>query len=230
MTAALPFPETPPARLARLLAAVLACANSSPPTCHCEAFYAMKDAILRKHGKLVGADLQHIVKKCWGGYDYPCRGASCRKCGGTGIYSERWHILQRWELGGRIFHRPIDSTSLRPDGPVTIEGNVEHRRWMGHQPLEAAMWLALVFDRRLFCRMAFLPASCACGWFWLPLVNLARISFRLRMFVWRFQGRKCYCGRTYRQWFGSGGWCVCWRCRRRHNRVPALAEDPSIPF
>lgn len=224
MTDQLSFPLPPPSLFARALATALACANSSPPLCEREAFYRMKDAILRRRGKLVGADIQHIVKKCWGGYDESCKGKGCRRCGGTGIYSERWHTLQRWELGGRIFHRPVDSTSIRPEAPVTIEGRVTHDRWSGHQPTEAALWLALAFDWPFFCRMMFQPSSCACGWFWSPMVNLSRAFFQVRMFASRFSAHRCFCGRTWRRRFGGAGWCVCRKCRKR------TAWGKTIPF
>jgi hypothetical protein len=225
---ALPFPAISPSRFARVLASVLVCANSSPPTCHREEFYRMKDAILSKHGKLIGTDLQHIVKPCWGEWEERgCVGDGCRRCGGTGVYAEKWIILERWELGARIFHRPMEATMIRPNGPVTIEGRLTHERWPGHQPTEAALWLALVFDRRLFCRMMFVPSSCACGWFLLPLVNLSRVFFRARMFAVRFRGQRCYCGRTFRRWFGRGGWCVCRRCRKPRGHV---WTEQEIPF
>lgn len=118
------------------LAIVLKHANAQPPFNLGERtyFYKLKEAILRTYGKLVGEDVQHIRKVCWG-----CGGSGwinephfsmpldlCDKCRGTGTYSERWILLERWEIGGLIFHRPVGPTEKRT---ATIEGLVKHRRF-----------------------------------------------------------------------------------------------------
>ena len=40
-------------------------ANAKPPAMTREAFFAMKDRLLRRYGQAVGTDLQHIALKCW---------------------------------------------------------------------------------------------------------------------------------------------------------------------
>ena len=114
------------------LATVLKHANSCPPLMSDERedFYKLKQAILEKYGKIVGYDVQHIVKRCWSCrdgwiYEYGDNFPSdeCRRCT-RGIYSERFILLERWALGSKIFHRPIGTTDRRD---VTIEGTIQHR-------------------------------------------------------------------------------------------------------
>lgn len=114
----------------KVLAAVLARANASPPSHGLlrDAFYEVKEEILRRWGQRTGAIVQHIVKPCWG---WPREGChdECDKCGGTGIYSESWIKLEVWTLEGRTFHRP--AARLRRFRPrrevVTIEGVIAKR-------------------------------------------------------------------------------------------------------
>jgi hypothetical protein len=116
-------------------------------------FYALKDRLLQRYASYDGVDVQHIVKPCWGpGCDgdenrFTCPGSSCRKCGGTGVFSERFIPLQRWNFEGRIFHRPMGETSKRP---ATIEGHILHGDVDAHAAADAALWLFLLCDRRLF--------------------------------------------------------------------------------
>ena len=114
----------------KVLASVLARANASPPS-HGplrDAFYEVKEEILRRWGHRTGTIVQHIVKPCWG---WPCDGChdDCTKCGGTGIYSESWIKLEVWTLMGREFHRPV--ARLRRFLPrrevATIEGVIQKR-------------------------------------------------------------------------------------------------------
>lgn len=117
------------------LAVVLKHANAQPPFANDARadFYRLKEAILRTHGKIVGEDVQHIRKVCWGcggsgwieEHSYSMPSDDCDKCRGTGVYSERWIVLERWEMAGLIFHRPVGSTEKRT---ATIEGLITHRR------------------------------------------------------------------------------------------------------
>ena len=85
-------------------------------------FYRVKDAILRKYGKAVGYDVQHIEgKKCRScegcGYHtryswhYPYKAYdwdSCWHCGGNGWYKDpQWICLERIAFGRYVFHRPL---------------------------------------------------------------------------------------------------------------------------
>lgn len=111
----------------RRLAVVLRHANTQPPPGELarEAFYRMKQVICEQYGSLDGYDVQRIAHKCWGRPGYGCDD-DCDRCGGSGIYQERRYLLQRWRLGGLVFHRPIDTP-----GPLmlppTIEGKIRHK-------------------------------------------------------------------------------------------------------
>lgn len=119
---------------------LLAIANAGVREWYCEhyddrlRFYTLKKQILLEHSHVIGYDLQQIVKKCW-----TCSGSGrwhlndwhfvdmCRKCDGTGIYSERYYILARYNFAGRIFHCPVGE--LKPNGETkpTIQGLIEHQ-------------------------------------------------------------------------------------------------------
>lgn len=113
--------------LIRVLAWLLICANAKPAHSHREPFYRLKDRLLHRFGRLIGTEWQHIRKTCWSCEDgMRDDGDSCWKCGGTGIYQQTWVLLQRWEIGGAIFHRPVRRTPLDPHGVVTIHGYITH--------------------------------------------------------------------------------------------------------
>lgn len=111
----------------RRLAIVLKHANSSPPSGDLErkAFYELKSAICAQYGDPDGEDIQHIVKPCWG-YGYMGCDDDCSKCGGSSIYSEKWVILQRWKIGGQVFHKPL-RTVVGSFAPATIKGLIKHK-------------------------------------------------------------------------------------------------------
>jgi hypothetical protein len=136
--------------LIRVLTWLLVRANAKPPSGHPETFYSMKEQLLRRFGRMIGAEWQHIRKTCWSCEDGVLDdGHYCWKCGGTGIYQQTWVLLQRWELGGAIFHRPVYRTTLDPHEIVTIHGYITHPEYHADTE-EALLWLALLFDRRLF--------------------------------------------------------------------------------
>lgn len=112
----------------RRLAIVLKHANSAPPSndCQREAFFALKSAICENYGAYDGDDIQHITRPCWGYRYIPCDD-DCPKCGGSGIYSEKWVILKRWKIGGFVFHKP-DRTIAGSLQPATINGLIRHKR------------------------------------------------------------------------------------------------------
>lgn len=90
-------------------------------------FYPLKHRLLQRHAISDGWDLQTITKRCWncGGTGKHWTGEECYRCDGTGIYSQRTHFLQRWKLGDRVYHCPVEE---RPDGEPygEIEGRIEH--------------------------------------------------------------------------------------------------------
>lgn len=169
----------------RLLAPVLGAANASPPMPGTEGFYAIKDRILNRWGTRDGEDAQRIEKKCW-----DCGGdgrsawddGPCYRCDGDGIFDVVYYRLERWRLGGRVFHRPAGrmtfleyKAAITADGArAPIRGRVEHRRPKGWRAREAALWLALIYDRRLFVRL--MLAGRVCGRTWLPLVTLQKLA------------------------------------------------------
>lgn len=108
--------------------------------------YEIKDRLLERWGtREPEDDCQHLVRECWG-WSRVCLGASCLKCGGTGIYSERLVRLERWRLGRRGFHRPWrDGLPIYPYTRPVIEGYLRRRIRWSH---EATLWLYLLFDRR----------------------------------------------------------------------------------
>ena len=92
-----------------------------------------------------------------------------------------WIRLERWRIGGRVFHIPKERTYEDPGTAVDISGVIEHANH-GRLSEEAGAWLFLLFDRPTFFR--WLYASRACGWTWCPLVNLQRV---VATFVWRWK-------------------------------------------
>jgi hypothetical protein len=218
----------------RLVSRLLWLANSGPPIARTEQFYALKDRILRRWGTRDGHDWQHIIKECYGcdgrGESRECPERACRRCGGSGVYDHFFVKLERWDLAGRTFHRPAEKTWKRPSEPVAIVGRVRHAD-VGRAGNEAALWLALLLDRRLFA--ALMTSSCCCGPTWrYPLVTLQKLTFRLGMAARGWERRRCVtCGRGFRQGFRSRG-ChsfVCGRCDRPGRRRAEVEVD-DIPF
>lgn len=205
--------------IARIVSLLLHVANSHPhyPT---EVFYAMKERLCRRFGKLVGHDTQFITRPCFGNWD-PARDywggctktAEC-KCGGNGVFDFYWVTLERWEVGGRLFHRPIARHRLAPGSPVTIHGRVEHRSY-GKWSLECQMWLAIFFDRPHFWQL-FHRGGHYMGFWMPPLCFLQMLWDRGPSNVRRaLKPYRCFCGRTYRHWFSDRGWCICRKCRKK---------------
>ena len=151
-----------------LLGELLFLANSSPPWWRSE-FYAIKDHILNLHANWEGVHLQHIVKECYG-----CEGSgkrmieipvlgelttlpagNCRRCNGSGKYSEFWVVLASYRLGRRHFHIPKQRYYFKDRIPdiqfnEEIEGYISHERPDYYLNSQAGYWLALIFDRKLF--------------------------------------------------------------------------------
>lgn len=169
--------------ITRILCRLLWLANSDPPCIHRQRFYAMKYVMLRRWATPAGYDVQHIRKECYGCDGtgvYRDSGRDCRRCWGSGAYSDKWYRLDRWEWHGRIFHTPAWEITRRDANPVaTIEGHVQHTRGLGRKPDEAALWLALLFDRGLFWKL--LTGGSPCGWTGLPLCTLNQAVFGVAM-------------------------------------------------
>ena len=225
----------------RLICKLLFFANALPPFRHREAFYRVKDRLCRRYGHFDGHDLQHLVQPCWGAPgdrdEGPARShAHCARCGGTGIYRERWVRLERWQVGPYLFHRPVESTSLSPTqryphyGRPMIEGYVQHQRH-GHIHAEACLWLYLLCGEwRLWWQA--LTTGWVSGWYGWPMLLLQRLASWSRGCTRRtwttFRQRCNTCGRWFWRW--GHGWMLCRRCRRQYQARTSQQEKDELPF
>jgi len=209
----------------RLVAWLLHIANRHPPYLHRTEFYELKDRILKRHGSIVAYDTQHIVNECWGYYDAgSCQGAACRKCGGSGVFQEKWVALERWHFGRYTFHRPWTVVYVKPALAASIEGRIQHGG-DARDSMEAAMWLALLVDRPLFRALFFRHGrSLTPGP--RPLLVLSAWIYELRSAVRAVCPRRCeQCLDMFLQKELTGGLCsVCFASRF----TPPEFED--IPF
>lgn len=199
-------------------------ANASPPSCYRQDFYAIKRRLLERHATPDGEDVQHIVKKCYGrDWDEGCTHDARCKCGGTGIFDERWITLKRWRWGRYVFHSPLDGFVMPGKVPCrVIEGYVRHANY-GRASGEALLWLYLLCGEwRMLWRQ--LRASHACGWYWWPMLNVQRAVMNLSM---KLRWHRCHCGRAFPPW--GHGWLVCPKCREP-SRGPMAVTVDDLPF
>lgn len=140
-----------------------------------DAFYAIKDAILKKHGKHVNYDVQHIP------------GKKCRTCGGSGVYTGYhtysgdmwedtcnhcwrgwfklpvWICLSRIKFGKYYFHKPLKREQCVKN-PFTleelgwqvterpiIEGYIDHN--MSFFGRVALLILSYLYDKASYLRV-----------------------------------------------------------------------------
>ena len=102
-------------------------ANSGHPS----GFYPFKDRFLRRFAERDGYDLQHVEQFCWtceGSGEY-VKGELCRKCDGSGVYRTVEVWLERWNLCGTIYHKPVDPIPhWQREGQVRgeIQGRIQH--------------------------------------------------------------------------------------------------------
>jgi hypothetical protein len=205
--------------IAHFLSYFLWLANSNPPL-RKERFYAIKDTILRRWGTRDGDDWQQITHECW-----RCEGSGespydedepCERCDGSGIWDRFYVRLERWRLGSRIFHRPAGRVYKRPE-TITFVGPVQHRD-VGFASEEAALWLALVFDRRYFRWL--LTSGTYRGWYAYPLLNAQRVVYRAARsysaIVEYWKHRTCS---------NCVGWYICRECRRSRHHDQSCAES-----
>lgn len=213
---------------ARLIGWLLHLANASPPYTLREEFYALKDRLRARYGVADGHDVQHLRKECWGYLGAGgCLGKTCTKCGGSGIFEERWVLLERFTIGSYRFHRPLGLTARRP---ATIEGRIEHDGADHWAAREALLWLALVFDRRLLVAVV-TRGGARVGWTWHPFTTLQSVASRA---CWRsswirhfFRRERCWtCERLYFPSFGKHVLSRCSPCSRLFESY----DDEEIPF
>ena len=218
-----------------MIGKLLYLANSRPPSGkdRKERFYAMKQRICERFGTPDGFDVQHFAgKRCFSCYgtgiyrsEYSDYQNYCYKCNGSGWFKrERWVVLKRWRIGQRIFHQPDGVSYEAPNPPLrTIEGFIEHA-YHGFWHEEAAMLLALMFDRELL-GMLLAEGSTYCKWpRWLgPMVQLKQVVGVTRR-MYRSMKQRCdTCG------------CHTWsvftnRCQRCKALRENMAPSSDIPF
>lgn len=216
----------------RLIAWLLHLANARPPFRR-EEFYALKDRLLCRYGTMFGFDVQRITDPCWGyEADGGCCGPHCRKCWGTGIWRDRWILLERWQCHGYLFHRPRRMTSESEARSATIHGRIEHRDVDAQASAEAALWLFLIYDRGTWWRET--RGHCFTVWSWHPLLCVQRIVMPLHLWLSRWRPRPCgRCGRRFIRPFESGYWFACRRCSPPVRQLLARHEErvrEEIPF
>ena len=150
-------------------------ANSYPDAVDKAAFYRMKSIILKRLGTRDGFDIQHI------------KGKKCFTCGGSGIYTGYhfnsgdewnepcwrcwggwykrpvWVVLDRYRLGGFVFHQPACRLYGVPPSVTSqvslINGYIEHRDYGFDKPRRACLILAVMFAPRLLADYYAKPIS-----------------------------------------------------------------------
>lgn len=224
------LPDAAARGLGRLLGLANARAGGSATS---REFYDLKDRVLRRWGAPAGEDVQRIVKACWG---YPdedgCRGRSCGRCGGTGVWDKKLVRLERWELGGRIFHRPAATVhGAEWEARVTIEGLIRHDDVSPRASAEAALWLALLFDPPLFWRRLSRSRAVGARWRRYPMLALQAVVFeaRTRLLAVLPTRRECWdCGRRF---VAVSGRRRCRACARDLALTyPEAVFDDDLPF
>ena len=140
----------------KFIAWLLYHANRNPS----QDFYVVKEKILKRHGKPVRLEYQHIKKQCWtcngsGIYPYRSFTKTCLNCGGTGIYREFWSQLRVYKINQYEFHIPCKGGIFfkKPDGIGNfINGYIRHKSEPYRLSQEAKLWLFMIFGRELFWR------------------------------------------------------------------------------
>jgi hypothetical protein len=208
-----------------LFGKLLQLANSNAPS----GFYDFKREFLERNARRDGFDLQYIEKECWGEWNVwgdqgGCEGKGCPRCCGTGIFSRRYHLLERFEYAGRLFHIPRTDSVFRPAGPegheITIRGRIQHREVSPMVAEEAYLWLLLLcFELRCFYQAISTHAWCKPRFF--PLLNLGRIVFYGRLKLGK-------CSKCDRRFFGKSRRCQ--RCQRKEAAECDSRIIEDIPF
>ena len=218
-----PFATPPPTRWwHRPLAAMLQRANAMAWRLDEQDrvyLYAVKDHVLTRYATPDGIDWQEITRYC-----HSCEGTGglyephgCYRCGGTGIWSRRYHQLHRYRLAGYVFHRPTASCHCLPPGvEVAIKGRVQHYD-PGPAGAAAYLWLLLWFSPSLFLRRFGRFHWRCCGhspilWAnWILGIPRRTVQWvRNRIPRWT----RCECGR-----FTTDYWSTCRRCRDKFRAM-----------
>jgi len=179
--------------LTKILSWLVFAANTNPSIWKKE-FYKIKDHILKKYGKLIGYDLQHINKECW-----TCNGTGkytpqqiCYSCMGSGVYLEMWVILEVYQLRKYQFHRPVERFTHKADYWDYLKKHPEmenvFRQTIGdyirHDSnfyyLEALYWLFLIYKPALFLKA--IGKTYHHQWRFTPMELLGRFLWNFREF------------------------------------------------
>lgn len=139
---------------------------------HIQAFYRVKDLLLKKYGKVLGYDVQKIDGKrcnsCGGRGQHPKYGhngkiydwADCWHCIGGWYKLPKWIALHRIKFGSYEFHRPLkrhecvqnpfteEELGWKVSDRPVIKGYIDHEsHWFG---VYATMILFMLYDRPMF--------------------------------------------------------------------------------
>lgn len=143
-----------------ILSTLLHYANRDIPYSAKEQFYEIKKEILKKHGRVIGTEYQHIKKEC-----YRCDGTgvfhpnwrpseSCWSCMGSGIYEELVIHLALYQFGKYQFHIPYHRIPIfkKEDLPSVnfIEGYINHKAPRYNIGLEFTLWLLMFYNFKAF--------------------------------------------------------------------------------
>lgn len=149
----------------KVIGRLLRAANANPHIFGKHRFYPLKNRVISRFGEKVGHDLQYIKKQCWScngtgiftGYDngihwIECPAQPCYRCV-HGTYTRYWVLLERYDLAGCIFHRPVERiyhTSRLPEKTVSqITGYIKHASVPPAKSGESFLWLAMLFQPSL---------------------------------------------------------------------------------
>lgn len=122
----------------KVLASILARANTGPALPIREAFYRVKRHLLEGLGVPIGSKVQVIDKRCWGDRSGCCPGRGCSRCSGSGIFDRRVILHHEYELGGHHFLVPVQELTETPHR-VDIVGKVPRNPLIGSHRCSVAI-------------------------------------------------------------------------------------------
>lgn len=163
-------------------------ANSNPPT----GFYPFKARFLSRYAVPDGFDLQHVEQFCYtcDGSGQYAKGEACRACDATGIHHVNDHWLQRWNLAGTIYHKPMDHADVYhlhvykyPEPRSEISGRIQHLNVDLKVSKRAFYRLLLRHEPVTFYNLVTRQIKDRCYWARLKLTwKLIRLRNRLDLF------------------------------------------------
>jgi hypothetical protein len=163
-------------------------ANSNPT----RDFYAFKDRFLKRYATPDGYDLQKVDQFCWG-----CDGSGmfaprrpCWRCDGSGIHKTNEHWLQRYDLAGAIYHKPVTHAEVYhahdfkyPEPKREFEGRIRHDEVDSKVARRAFLRLLVRHEPETFYRHVCDAIKARAYWFRVKLVwRLVRIRNKMDLF------------------------------------------------